>query len=75
MDIRERLEQIERLERQNAPVAVLLQEVRELLAEAEAWVRSEARGNERAEAAVQVLREALERRDETVPAAERTLVA
>jgi hypothetical protein len=75
MDILERLEQIERLEREQAPPSVLLGEVRELLAEAEAWVRSEARADERARAAVEALREALESREETVLAAERTLVA
>jgi hypothetical protein len=75
MDILERLEKIERLERDEAPVGVLLEEVRALLAEAEVWVRSEARANERAQAAVRALREALERREGTVLAAERTLVA
>jgi hypothetical protein len=75
MDILDRLEQIERLERDEAPPAVLLDEVRALLGEAEAWVRSEARANERAEAAVQALRDALETREEAVLAAERTLVA
>ena len=75
MDILDRLEQIERLEQEEAPPAVLLDEVRALLGEAEAWVRSEARANERAEAAVQALRDALETREEAVLAAERTLVA
>jgi hypothetical protein len=75
MDILERLEQIERLEREEAPESVLLAEVRALLAEAEVWVRSEARANERAQAAVEALRNALEGREETVLAAERTLVA
>ena len=75
MDILERLEQIERLEQAEAPPDVLLHEVRELLAEAEVWVRSDARANERAEAAVQALRDALGQREETVLAAQRTLVA
>jgi hypothetical protein len=75
MDILERLEKIERLEREQAPVNVLLGEVRALLADAEVWVRSEARADERAKAAVQGLREALESKEETVLAAERTLVA
>jgi hypothetical protein len=75
MDIVERLAHIERLEQEEAPAAVLLEEVRALLGEAEAWVRSEARANERAEAAVQGLRDALEAREEAGLAAERTLVA
>jgi len=75
MDILERLEKIERLEQEEASADVLLPEVRALLAEAEIWVRSEARANERSEAAVRALREALERREETALAAERTLVA
>ena len=75
MDILDRLEQIERLERDEAPPAVLLDEVRALLGEAEAWVRSEARANERAEAAVQALRGSLEAREEAGLPAERTLVA
>ena len=75
MDILQRLEQIERLEREEAPAEVLLAEVRALLAEAEAWVRSEARSDERAEAAVQALRTAVESGEATALAAERTLVA
>lgn len=75
MDIFERLEHIERLDREEAPAEVLLPEIRALLVEAEAWVRSEARENERAEAAVQALRTALESGEETALAAERTLVA
>ena len=75
MDILERLEQIERLEREEAPADVLLEEVRALLGEAEAWVRSEARANERAAAAVQALRGSLEARAEAGLPAERTLVA
>ena len=75
MDILDRLEQIERLEQDEAPAHILLQEVRALLSEAEVWVRSEARANERAEAAVQALRTALETREETALAAERSLVA
>lgn len=75
MDILQRLEQIERLEREEAPAEVLLAEVRALLAEAEVWVRSEARSDERAEAAVQALRTALQSGEATALAAERTLVA
>ncbi len=75
MDILERLEQIERLGREEAPAEVLLPEIRALLAEAEVWVRSEARSDERAEAAVQALRTALESGEASALAAERTLVA
>ena len=71
----DRLRRIESLERENAPPDVLLGEVRALLTEAEVWVRSEGRGNERAEDAVHGLRQALGRDEETVLAAERTLVA
>jgi hypothetical protein len=71
----DRLERIERLEQEDAPAAVLLAEVRALLTEAESWVRSEARGSERAEAAVEALEHALRGAEETVEAAERTLVA
>jgi hypothetical protein len=71
----DRLRRIESLERENAPPDLLLGEVRALLAEAEDWVRSEARGNERAEGAVQGLRQALRRDEGTVLAAKRTLVA
>ena len=75
MDILERLSRIERLEQDEAPADVLLSEVRALLAEAEEWVRSDGAANERAQAAVQGLREALDRGAEPVLAAERTLVA
>ena len=75
MDILERLNRIERLEQDEAPADVLLSEVRALLAEAEEWVRSDGAANERAQAAVRGLREALDRGAEPVPAAERTLVA
>jgi hypothetical protein len=71
----ERLRRIESLEQENAPAGVLLAEVRELLAEAEAWVRSEGRGTAGAEAAVDALRGALEGPAATVLAGERTLVA
>jgi hypothetical protein len=75
MDILERLSRIERLEQDEAPADVLLNEVRVLLAEAEEWVRSDGAANERAQAAVQGLREALDTGAEPVLAAERTLVA
>jgi hypothetical protein len=41
-----RLDRIDALEREHAPAAVLLTEVRALLAEAEAWVRTERQGTE-----------------------------
>jgi hypothetical protein len=53
----ERLERIERLKRQGAPAADLLRELRELLAEAEAWAAVE--GGEAGEHAVTRLRAAL----------------
>jgi hypothetical protein len=71
----DRLRRIETLERESAPTEALLNEVRALLAEAEVWVRSEGRGNARAEAAVDALRDALGGGEETVLAPERTLVA
>jgi hypothetical protein len=71
----DRLRRIESLERESAPAGTLLDEVRALLAEAEAWVRSEGHGNPRAEAAVDALRDALGGGEETALAAERTLVA
>jgi hypothetical protein len=52
-----RLERIEALERADAPAATLLDEVRALLAEAEAWVRLE--GDDRARHALARCDEAL----------------
>jgi len=75
MDILDRLRRIEQLEQANAAPAAVLNEVRELLAEAEVWVRSEGRESERARAAVDALRGALQAGDETVLEGERTLVA
>ena len=46
----DRLERIEVLEREGAPPAVMLEELRGLVREAETWVRVE--GDERARAAV-----------------------
>jgi hypothetical protein len=43
-----RLERIEELEHQDVPAEVLLGEVRALLTEAEAWVRAEPAGTDRA---------------------------
>jgi len=54
-----RLERIEALEDEGAPAAVLLEEVRALLSEAEAWVRAEPAATEPAEEALRRCREAL----------------
>ena len=56
----ERLRRIELLEREQAPARTMLEEVRGLLAEAEAWVRAEPGGTERATEALDRCREALE---------------
>jgi hypothetical protein len=63
-----RLDRIEGLDRAHAPPAMLLAEVRALLAEAEAWVRAEPTGTEEA-------RDALERCRKSAQNAERSLVA
>lgn len=52
-----RLDRIEALEREGAHPATLLAELRELVREAEAWVRIE--GDERAEQAVELCKEAM----------------
>jgi len=57
--ILERLDRIEELDRANAAPGELLVELRELLVEAEAWVRVE--GGDAADEAVSRLRESLER--------------
>ena len=54
-----RLERIEALERAGTPAGVLLDEVRRLLREAEAWVRAEPAGTDLAETALERCREAL----------------
>ena len=55
-----RLERIEQLRRADAPAAVLLEQVRRLLAEGEAWLAVEAReGGAGARAALEDLRERL----------------
>jgi hypothetical protein len=54
-----RLRRIEALERERAPAGSLLAEVRELLVEAEAWVRAEPCGTEPAEEALERCREEL----------------
>jgi hypothetical protein len=57
----ERLNRIEVLERERAPAETLLAELRELVREAEAWVRVEGEPD-RAAAAVERCKEALEQR-------------
>jgi hypothetical protein len=54
-----RLERIEALEAAGAPAGVLLDEVRGLLADAEAWVRVEREGTDLAETSLERCREAL----------------
>ncbi|HXZ57871.1 MAG TPA: hypothetical protein VEG40_09830 [Gaiellaceae bacterium] len=54
-----RLRRIEALDRGQAPAGSLLAEVRELLAEAEAWVRAEPGGTEPAEEVLERCRDAL----------------
>lgn len=71
----DRLRRIELLEQEQAPAPAILAEVRALLAEAEAWVRTEGGGDARAQAGVERLREVLEGADEAALAARRTLVA
>jgi len=71
----DRLRRIELLEQERAPAPAILAEVRELLAEAEDWVRTEGAEDERARAGVERLKEALEGADEAALAAQRTLVA
>ena len=48
-----RLDRIDALERERAPADVLLDEVRALLTEAEAWVRTEREGTDGAELALE----------------------
>ena len=54
-----RLERIEALDASGAPAEVLLDEVRGLLRDAEAWVRSEPSGTDLAESALERCRDAL----------------
>ena len=58
-----RLERIEELERGEVPAGVLLEEVRALLTEAEAWVRVEPSGTDAAADAVDRCRAALSEAD------------
>ena len=55
----ERLERIEALERRGSPAELLLAELRELVAEAEAWVRVEPGPTDGAEDAIERLRQAV----------------
>ena len=55
-----RLERIEALEVARAPAGLLLDEVRGLLADAEAWVRTERDGTDLAETALERCRDALQ---------------
>jgi hypothetical protein len=66
-----RLERIEALEHRGSPAEVMLVELRELVAEAEAWVRVEPGPTDGAEDAIKRLRHAV--RDEQ--RARRTLLA
>ena len=59
-----RLERIEALQRRGSPAAVLLDEVRALLVEAEDWIRAEPGGTERAAAALERCAEAFAARGE-----------
>jgi hypothetical protein len=54
-----RLERIEAFEAAGAPAGLLLDEVRGLLVDAEAWVRTEREGTDLAETALERCREAL----------------
>jgi hypothetical protein len=65
-----RLERIEALEREAAPVRSVLAEVHALLGEAEAWVRSEREGTDLAEQALQRCRAAVAARAVETTAAE-----
>jgi hypothetical protein len=58
-----RLERIEALDRRGSPADVLLAELRELVAEAEAWVRVEPGPTEGAEDAIERLRQAVAHRE------------
>jgi len=55
----ERLARIEALERRGSPAELLLDELRELVAEAEAWVRVEPGPTDGAEDAIERLRRAV----------------
>ncbi len=57
--ILERLERIDRLQTEDAPAGVLLEEVRSLLSDAEEWVREEPAASPRAAEAIERSRQAL----------------
>ena len=59
LKVMERLARIESLERDGCPAGVLLGEVRALLHEAEAWVRAEPAGTDRAAESLDRCRSAL----------------
>jgi hypothetical protein len=61
-----RLDRIDALERERAPAEVLLAEVRALLTEAEAWVRTEPEGTDRALDALERCRKAAENTGRTL---------
>ncbi len=61
-DVLDRLERIQRLDREGAPTAALLDELRRLVCEAERWAEREGAGAERATRALQRCREALAER-------------
>ena len=60
-----RLERIEALERRGSPADMLLAELRQLVAEAEAWLRVEPGPTDAAEDAVERLRNAVGEREAT----------
>jgi hypothetical protein len=70
-----RLERIERLDRAGAPAATLIAELRSLVTEAEAWVRVEPGPTDRAEGAIDRLRETLGEVPDAARSAGRTLLA
>jgi hypothetical protein len=70
-----RLERIDRLEQAGAPAQDLLEEVRSLLREAEAWVRAEPIATDRAEATLAATHEALLEGELADRRSSRTLVA
>ena len=63
-----RLRRIDALDQEHAHPALLLAELRELVREAEDWVRAEPGGTGRAEAAIDRCRDALDRDRSTAPA-------
>ena len=70
-----RLERIEGLDSRGAPAPVLLAELRQLVAEAEVWVRVEPGQTDRAEGAIGRLREAVDDASSAPRSTSRTLLA